>query len=609
MKLAPSNLNAVSQYFDMVLAYVVNKQELRPDLTGRIAKLKLAISNEQVIESQVDELIADVVDELNEPMYVWKMLAAYSQIPLIEQPISSHLANSPDLKVMMRELFNLKLLLFPPTYQLQFYWRANQVVVEVDVLKTKREIQFYKQDNAITYLLFCIRNLVGYKFDFSEILIPVDREKFELSIVREVTQAKISRQDGPCTVVMEGDCLSYKNPNFNEDKWLSGKLAIEKRIQELKSSTVVSDKVLNYLRNKEQVLTVDIEQVASSFNVDARIIVSRLKGEDTTFEDLKQNYINRNVLKKLLNTTEKIASIASYFGFESTANFEQFFKSQYGEHPIKFRLKRKRLLKDHYWFDIVALVNSLPPLNQSCRDILSMSQNNNLDLESVVSIIEKDVVFKAKIMGLANKSVYGLPPKNLEVAIGRNIGLQQVVNLAVMYSASESLTEIFDQPEIESFFHACMLVPRIMKLMNLNNENYDHKISEQGVMFCALGMLVLFNPKYLHHHEVQFIFEFSESYPDFSETIQNQLGLSLYAVSNLLLSIWGLDGAVIRCISNFDEYQEYYSDIVATVYSLLFKLIFQKGTHTQLVDASYPIGVSPAQMRDIEMSLHNWYNS
>ena len=72
----------------------------------------------------------------------------------------------------------------------------------------------------------------------------------------------------------------------------------------------------------------------------------------------------------------------------------------------------------------------MPPMPDSCQQLLRKKDQGNLNLQMVIEIeiVGKDLIFSGRIVGQARKAIYGITPKSIQEAVGRNLGIDTIVN-------------------------------------------------------------------------------------------------------------------------------------------------------------------------------------
>eukprot|EP00487_Bulimina_marginata_P008732 TRINITY_DN31778_c0_g1_i1.p1 TRINITY_DN31778_c0_g1~~TRINITY_DN31778_c0_g1_i1.p1 ORF type:complete len:118 (-),score=2.01 TRINITY_DN31778_c0_g1_i1:183-536(-) len=81
-------------------------------------------------------------------------------------------------------------------------------------------------------------------------------------------------------------------------------------------------------------------------------------------------------------------------------------------------------------------------------------KQDSLDVSRVVEIVASDPVFTGRVIGLASKAIYGKTPRNTQEAISRNLGINTVINMAVIYGVKDALESQVEQRVIDQSTHA-----------------------------------------------------------------------------------------------------------------------------------------------------------
>ncbi|REL35005.1 HDOD domain-containing protein [Thalassotalea euphylliae] len=320
-------------------------------------------------------------------------------------------------------------------------------------------------------------------------------------------------------------------------------------------SLVLTEIVVRLLAESSVPAALTIEQCAQSLSMSMTSFRRKLAQEETSYKLIQQKYLNELCVKALLTEKPKIEALAISLGYSERATFERAFRQKFGITPSRFR----ELSLNHgaqRRQNLIAIANDLPPMPDSCAKLLAESDSGTLDLACAVAIIEKDPVFSGRVIGLASKAIYGKTPTDLREAIGRNLGITTVVNLAVLYAVKDALQHHVDPMIIERYCQAFELAPKLMQLTRKQTTSAwfaDHALAEQMLVFGLLGIFLLAHQSTEHQalivHSVSGIDDLST----LNHHLQQSLSLSLFGASSLLLSIWHLDAGIIKQLNQLEQ--------------------------------------------------------
>ncbi|TMM43127.1 helix-turn-helix domain-containing protein [Colwellia ponticola] len=240
--------------------------------------------------------------------------------------------------------------------------------------------------------------------------------------------------------------------------------------------------------------TLTIEQCAAELAMSMTSFRRKLSQEETSFKLIQQKYLNELCVHALLTEHININSLVVKLGYSERATFERAFRHKFGITPAKFR--ELSLVgdnsSDEHTLSVIA--QNMPPLSDSCQRLLSEKEQDNFNLQRVIDIIAKDLVFTGRILGLASKAIYGKTPNNIEEAISRSLGINTVINLAIVYSVKDALSSHVEQSVINQCSHAFLSAPKVFQLLRKQSSvtvKFDNVLIEQVLTFALLGLLLL----------------------------------------------------------------------------------------------------------------------
>ena len=174
----------------------------------------------------------------------------------------------------------------------------------------------------------------------------------------------------------------------------------------------------------------------------------------------------------------------------------------------------------------------------------------------MIDIVANDAIFTGRSMGLASKAIYGKTPNNIQEAISRNLGVNAVVNLAVIYSVKDALAVHVDQKLINQCTHAFVTAPKFFQLMRKSagiDVKFDIAFIEQVLVFSLLGLLLLCHKEAVKHQLMLHSLQGIDDLPSLNYHIHQAMGISIYGASSLMLSLWHIDASVIKQLNHLDK--------------------------------------------------------
>ena len=166
--------------------------------------------------------------------------------------------------------------------------------------------------------------------------------------------------------------------------------------------------------------TLSIEQCATALAMSMTSFRRKLSQEETTFKLIQQKYLNELCVYALLTKHVSIDSLVVKLGYSERATFERAFRNKFGITPSQFR--ELSLVGDDksHKNNLSSIAQNMPPLPDSCQQLIGEKDQENFDLQRVIDIVAKDPVFTGRLMGLASRAIYGKTPNTIQEAISRN---------------------------------------------------------------------------------------------------------------------------------------------------------------------------------------------
>lgn len=314
---------------------------------------------------------------------------------------------------------------------------------------------------------------------------------------------------------------------------------------------------VNKLLNKSDVpATLTIEQCAAALAMSMTSFRRKLGQEETTFKHIQHKFLNELCVHALLTKNVSVSALVLMLGYSERATFDRAFRSKFGLSPAQFReLSLVGNNKDNPQ-NLSTIAKNMPPLPDSCQQLLKEKDKDSFDLQRVIAIVANDAIFIGRLMGLASKAIYGKTPNNIQEAISRNLGINAVVNLAVIYSVKDALAVHVDQKVINQCTHAFLTAPKFFQLMRKLagiDVKFDIALIEQVLVFALLGILLLCHKEAVKHQLILHSLQGIDDLPSLNHHTLEVMGISIYGASGLMLSLWHIDASVIKQLNHLDK--------------------------------------------------------
>lgn len=321
-------------------------------------------------------------------------------------------------------------------------------------------------------------------------------------------------------------------------------------------SISLTEVVTTLLKECDFPSTLTIEQCASKLAMSKSSFRRKLVQEETSYKHIQSKFLNELCVQALLTNQMKIDDLAIKLGYAERATFERAFQSKFGLRPSQFRNLAKVEGDNGNEDNLTQIAQSIPPLPESTRQLLMEKEQDSLDIERVVKIIEKDPVFVGRIMGLASKAIYGFTPKNLQQAISRNLGINTVLNMAVVYAVKDGLQEYVEPNIIDQYTKSFLIAPKFFQQVRKSlgfTIKLDVALIEQILTLALLGVFLLSHKGTNNYQLMERSLQGVDDLNSLNNHVQQSIGTSIYSASSLMLSLWHIDAGLIKELTHLDK--------------------------------------------------------
>lgn len=314
---------------------------------------------------------------------------------------------------------------------------------------------------------------------------------------------------------------------------------------------------VNSLLTKSAVpATLTIEQCAEALAMSMTSFRRKLSHEDTTFKLIHQKYLNELCVDALLTKHMNIDHLVVKLGYSERATFERAFRNKFDITPSQFRELSLVGDDNKHKQNLSTIAQNMPPLPDSCHQLIKEKDQDSFDLQRVVDIVAIDPIFTGRLMGLASKAIYGKTPNTIQEAISRNLGINTVINLGVVYAVKDALAKHVDQKIINQSTDAFLMAPKFFQMMRKSagiEVKFDIALIEQVLVFAPLGILLLCHKNAPKHQLMLHALQGIDDLGSLNHYIHKSMGMSLFSASILMLSLWHIDASVIKQLNHLDK--------------------------------------------------------
>lgn len=319
---------------------------------------------------------------------------------------------------------------------------------------------------------------------------------------------------------------------------------------------VLTQAVNNLLSLSHLPASLTIEQCASALAMSMTSFRRKLAQEETSYKLIQSKFLNELCVQALLTQHANIDQLAIKLGYSERATFERTFRQKFGTTPAQFRELSLVNNAQNSCQKLTEIAQDIPPMSESCHQLLQEKNNGNLDLQRVVDVVSKDALFSARVMGQASKAIYGRTPKTLHEAISRNLGVGTVLNFAIIYAMKDALQFHVEQKIIDQYSQAFLLAPKLFHCLRkpLNSTvKFDVSLTEQILLFALLGIFLLSHKAAYKHELMLHSLRGIDDLALLNLHIKDAMGISIYSASSLMLSLWHLDVSLVKQLGHLDK--------------------------------------------------------
>lgn len=453
------------------------------------------------------------------------------------------------------------------------------------------------------FLLALFRHLAGRKFDFATVAAPFPLKP---SLIAEISSATFQRSETQVALVFEDKWCTQPSFYYSQSikKMLANTLVPKEEVPLKQQVKEVFLRASSPARIRSEWVASQLGQTESAFR-------RQLRQESISFSALLKEFIHDQTCHLLLSGV-KTDDAAAQLGFADRRSFERSFKEHSGISAGQLRQLGSRLRFQKGNATLIGVVENLPPLPNSIQALLNMD-DDAMTINEVVALIEKDPIFQAHVMSKASRAIYGAPPKNLEQAIGRNLGLGNIRHLAVIFAAQQLLTAQCRFPKVNVLTDAMLLSASIFQKLfgfsHLNEEQTEQV--KQLLLFGTLSLFLIFHDECLFADGALTSWEELPSFADFLNKVNEDYGLCLYGATSLMLLRWGFNSAVNQqlwklCNSDDTRGMDSLSEQIQLCHTMAFTAL-SHGENLQAVESDN--GLTESQISVVADVIDAWQRS
>lgn len=382
------------------------------------------------------------------------------------------------------------------------------------------------------FYLALFRHLAGRQFDFKEVKSPVPGQQ----LLSAISQCKLHKAD-VLTLTFEKRFLDLPSFFYSAQiKAMLGRTLVVEHTQPL------IQQIQAVFERSTSPVRLRVEGVATQLGMGEVSLRRQLKQDSLAFNQLLKHYIHDRACRMLLTGT-KPDEVAATLGFADRRSFDRSFKELSGINAAQVRMLSNRLRFQRGNSQLSDVVEHLPPLPDTLKKLIKLP-DEQLTVANVVAIVERDPVLHAFLMSKASKAIYGAAPSTLEQAIGRNLGVGNIKNLALIFLAQQGLGKQSRFNDIDALLDCMLLAERLHSSISPPTTDDERQASQQVMLFGMLSLLLLFHEDCIYASGSMAAWKQAKIFNDFSSHLLSEYGLCIYGASSLMLMRWGMTGTV-----------------------------------------------------------------
>lgn len=444
----------------------------------------------------------------------------------------------------------------------------------------------------LLYLLALCRHLAGRKFDFSEVLFP----NGEPLLIQPVSKAAIGESD-KASIRFATKWLSVHSFFHSHTVKSMLKNALSKRFE-----APLEEKLLALFQHHPHPAKLRVDNVAQQLSMSESLFRRELRDNRIPFGQLLRTFIHEKAVRALL-TGCSVDELAEDLGFADRRSFDRSFKEVTGVNAGQLRLLGNRMRFQRGNTTLLDTVENLPPLPRTLQDILAL-KDDQLNVANLATKIRQDPLFNAHVMGKANKAVFGAAPSNLEQAIGRNLGVNAVQELAITFAAQQALSDQSRFENVQGLTDAMLLSRTLIDVLT-HGQDDEKPVLTQLAMFGLLSLLVIFHKDCLLSERSIEIWRANKDIAAFHKALKKDVGLCPYGASSLMLLRWGLPKSLTRVLWEVNQGVSEAAKLIRTCNYVAFDYIFNGEERAKLTLAQSPISAPQADAIRLKLGFNH----
>lgn len=332
----------------------------------------------------------------------------------------------------------------------------------------------------------------------------------------------------------------------------------EKLVNSAQAETMV-DRIIRVMKEAKTFNDISQTAVADALYTSESSLKRALANEKTSFSNIVTSYKRAMAMREIIQSTDKIDSIAMELGYSERASFDRAFKAWFNLSPQQVRKMTSLLGLDTEQIHEQDVFN-IPISSKICQRILTMLEEESYTFTSLAELVSKDPVLSGKIVGIANSAYYGgREVSNVQGAV-QVLGVDTVQNLALSYMVSREMdvTSCKEFDVLSYWILALSYAEAAKKFMDVPavRDERDGKYLMLGGLLNNIGTYAIAHLQ--PEHTSKFLELIQNTRAEYDQKHKTKLQVKLYSfsyykVGSLLLKHWGLPLGVCELIAQLES--------------------------------------------------------
>ncbi len=251
-------------------------------------------------------------------------------------PVGAAMANAPTLREGL-QILDAFTRLVTSYAEVSLRSTLRGLSLSLELTGIDGEIERFHVEAGFLLIQGYIEMIGGEPLTAANIRVSYDSPDYA-GVYSEAFHSPVTFNAGSHSMELPKAGLDTPSPFFNAEVWLQAQFSLAQRLKDLTRTDhdTYTQHVQALLRSSEPPLP-DLATVAEKMHMSERTLNRRLRGEDTSFRDIRSGELHSWSRRYLDNTDLSVEAIAALLGYQDAANFRRAFKTWESCSPAQFR--------------------------------------------------------------------------------------------------------------------------------------------------------------------------------------------------------------------------------------------------------------------------------